>query len=72
MRKKVAVLLAASIVVGALAGCSGSQGGAQATTAASTTSAGESKSAENSDSKEKVVLNWLHRYPEERYVNYLH
>lgn len=75
MRKKIAALLAASIVLGALAGCSGSQGGAQATTAAettaaSTTSAGESKSAENSDSKEKVVLNWLHRYPEERYVNY--
>ena len=71
MRKKIAALLAASIVLGALAGCSGSQGGAQATTAAettaaSTTSAGESKSAENSDSKEKVVLNWLHRYPEVR------
>ena len=30
MRKKIAALLAASIVLGALAGCSGSQGGAQA------------------------------------------
>lgn len=46
MRKKIAALLAASIVLGALAGCSGSQGGAQATTAAETTAA-STTSAEN-------------------------
>lgn len=76
MRKKVAFLLAASMVLGTLTACAGNQSEPAETTSAEEvieTQAEENQEKESqtvSDNGEKIVLKWLHRYPEERYVDY--
>ena len=75
MKKKMALLAAAVMGMSLLAGCSGGETAEQTTTsgvaAAGDTAAAEGETqAQSADGEEKIVLNWLHRYPEERYVDY--
>ena len=75
MKKKMALLAAAVMGMSLLAGCSGGET-AEQTTASGAAAAGDTAAAEgetqaqSADGEEKIVLNWLHRYPEERYVDY--
>ena len=74
-KRRIALLLAGSLIMGMLSACSeGEQPKADApgqTTAAQAPVQAEApKGTEKKGSEDKVVLNWLHRYPEERYVDY--